>query len=62
MPYNNNCFELFGFDILIDQNYKAWLLEVNMCPSLATDSPLDIKIKGNLLADIFTILGIIPYD
>jgi len=58
----NNCFEILGFDILIDSTYKPWLLEVNLCPSLATDSPLDLKIKSSLLADTFTIIGILPYD
>ena len=33
-----------------------------MCPSLATDSPLDHKVKGNLIADLFTLIGILPYD
>lgn len=62
VPYRNNCFELFGFDILIDSNLKPWLLEVNLSPSMNTDSPLDLKIKGELISDLFTMIGIVPLD
>lgn len=41
VPHRNNCFELLGFDILIDNHLNPWLLEVNMSPSLACDSMLD---------------------
>lgn len=41
IPYANNCFELLGFDILFDDAYEPWLLEVNLSPSLNCDSPLD---------------------
>ena len=56
VPHRNNCFELYGFDILVDSNLKPWLLEVNMSPSLNTDSPIDMKIKSNLLCDLFTLV------
>uniref|UniRef100_A0A915DH08 Tubulin--tyrosine ligase-like protein 5 n=1 Tax=Ditylenchus dipsaci TaxID=166011 RepID=A0A915DH08_9BILA len=52
------CFELFGFDILVDENLKPWLLEVNLSPSLACDAPIDSILKTNLLADTLNIAEI----
>ena len=60
--HRTNCFELFGFDILIDSDLKPWLLEVNLSPSLATDSPLDLTIKSTLLTDVFNIVGVRRFD
>lgn len=36
IPHRNNCFELFGFDVLIDKDLKPWVLEVNIAPSLSS--------------------------
>ena len=58
----NSLFELYGFDIMIDENFRAWLIEVNVNPSLHCTSPLDISIKTDLITDIFNIVGIIPYN
>lgn len=58
----NNCFDLLGFDIIIDSDLKPWLLEVNLSPSLATDSPLDLFIKSNLIADTLNLVGVRFYD
>ena len=62
VPYNNNCFELLGFDVLIDDQLEVWLLEVNLSPSLNCDSPLDQKIKSNMLRDLFNLAGVIHGD
>ncbi|CAL2044843.1 unnamed protein product [Caenorhabditis brenneri] len=48
-------FELFGFDVLVDQALKPWLLEVNLSPSLACDAPLDSLLKTRLIADLLNL-------
>ena len=58
----NNEFELYGFDILIDENFRAWIMEVNVNPSLHCTSPLDLSIKTDLISDIFNVVGILPYN
>ena len=60
--YKNVCFEVYGFDVLLDQNLKAWLLEVNVCPSLSSSSPMDKRIKTTMLSDAFNLIGVQPYD
>ena len=57
-----NCFELFGFDVLIDENLKPWLLEVNFSPSLIYDCPLDATIKKPMLNDIINLLSFRKVD
>lgn len=47
------CFEILGFDVLIDEKLKPWLVEVNHAPSFATDTPIDFKIKKDVIADTF---------
>jgi tubulin polyglutamylase TTLL6/13 len=51
------CFEILGFDIIIDRDLKPLLLEVNHAPSFATGSPLDYDIKSKLFKDTFQLLG-----
>ena len=46
-----SCFELLGFDLLLDAKGRPFLLEVNHSPSLACDSELDRELKDALLAD-----------
>jgi hypothetical protein len=60
--HRTNCFEVFGFDVLIDSDLKPWLLEVNLSPSLATDAPLDLTIKSTLVTDAFNLVGIRRFD
>jgi hypothetical protein len=33
-------FEIFGYDFIIDEKLKLWLIEVNTNPCIETSSPL----------------------
>uniref|UniRef100_A0A8C0CCR9 Tubulin tyrosine ligase like 13 n=1 Tax=Balaenoptera musculus TaxID=9771 RepID=A0A8C0CCR9_BALMU len=52
------CFEILGFDILLDHKLKPWLLEVNHSPSFTTDSHLDQEVKDALLCDAMTLVNL----
>ena len=50
------CFELLGYDFLIDSKGRPWLLEVNHSPSFHTDSDLDVEVKDALIADTLRLV------
>merc|ERR1719261_2130460 len=53
---DDRCFELYGYDVMIDNDLRPWLLEVNASPSLAASTPLDYDLKSALLDDTITVL------
>eukprot|EP00746_Dinoflagellata_sp_MGD_P123622 gnl/MRDRNA2_/MRDRNA2_58246_c0_seq1.p1 gnl/MRDRNA2_/MRDRNA2_58246_c0~~gnl/MRDRNA2_/MRDRNA2_58246_c0_seq1.p1 ORF type:complete len:924 (-),score=137.93 gnl/MRDRNA2_/MRDRNA2_58246_c0_seq1:122-2893(-) len=59
---NQTCFEAYGFDVLVDESLKPWLLEVNVSPSLSSSSPFDKRVKTMLIADALTLIGMKPFD
>ena len=36
----NHCFEIFGYDFIIDEEFKVWLIEINTNPCLEESSSL----------------------
>ena len=59
---DRNHFKLLGFDYLVDENLKVFLLEVNDRPSLLMGDINDRKLKPQLVADCLNLVGIIPYS
>ncbi len=53
---DKHCFELYGFDILIDGKLKPWLIEVNASPSLVASTKKDFVLKKNLINDLLNVL------
>jgi tubulin polyglutamylase TTLL6/13 len=55
---NDLTFHILGFDVLLTNDFEPKLIEINHTPSFSADTPLDKKIKKNLIADTFKILNI----
>lgn len=62
VPATVNCFEFFGFDVLIDSSLRPWLLEVNLSPALSNDCDADRLVKKPMLHDMFDLLGLPLYN
>jgi len=56
LVHDKHCFELFGYDIMLDSNLKPWLLEVNAYPSFSASTKEDDELKVAMLDDALSII------
>lgn len=50
-----NCFEIFGYDFIIDEVYNPWLIEVNTNPCIEESSPMLEVYLPRMLDDAFKL-------
>jgi tubulin polyglutamylase TTLL5 len=62
IPSQPNAFEVFGFDVIFDENLNAWLIEVNASPAMARETRLDEKIKEAMIHDTIKIVDPPQFD
>jgi len=50
-----HCFELFGFDFMLDSDFNVWLIEVNTNPCIEESSKLLQTLLPRMLDDLFRL-------
>lgn len=50
-----NVFELFGFDFLLDEDFRLWLIEINTNPYLGTPSKEMATVVPRMIDDLFKL-------
>ena len=60
MVSDRHCYECYGYDIIIDDALKPWLIEVNASPSLSSTTVHDRIMKYKLINDIINV--VLPPD
>ena len=56
---NTTCFQIFGADVIFDNNLNAYLLEFNKGPDMIPRDEEDKKMKLNVQNDMFKKVGIL---
>jgi hypothetical protein len=50
-------FELFGFDFMIDEDFRVWLIEVNTNPYLGTPNTYMKELMPEMIDDMLRIVA-----
>jgi hypothetical protein len=56
--YLDRCFQLLGFDVLLDSDFQPHLLEINSHPSLLTDAPIDMYVKTQVVQPLVRMIAL----
>ncbi|XP_060517440.1 tubulin glycylase 3A-like [Cylas formicarius] len=51
-----NCFELYGADFILTEDFRPWLLEINSNPALQASTPVTARLCPQVLEDVIKVV------
>lgn len=52
MDRRRNCFELFGADFMLSEDFSPWLIEINSCPCMQSTTSVTARMCSQCLEDV----------
>lgn len=52
MDRRRNCFELFGADFMLSEDFSPWLIEINSCPCMQATTSVTARMCSQCLEDV----------
>ena len=49
------CFQIFGYDVMFDHNYKPWVIECNMNPGFKPANEMQARFLPRMVGKIFEL-------
>jgi tubulin polyglutamylase TTLL9 len=59
MIQDKHCYELYGYDILIADDLRPWLIEINASPSLDANTEVDYDMKFSFLNEMLDLVQLL---
>ena len=56
IEHKPNCFEMYGFDFMLDRKLNPWLLEVNLSPACAERTEWLVDMLDRMTDGLFDMI------
>lgn len=56
VQYRRNSFEILGYDFMIDEELKMWLIEVNSSPTMEYSTKVTTRLVKKGMADLAKVI------
>jgi len=51
-----NCFELYGYDFMVDEDFNVWLIEINLSPAMDYSTPVTKRLVKMVSEDVVKVV------